>query len=72
VVGAGGFAGARRADSDFVLHGFMVGVVDVLISAFLNGGYPTPRPFVLVQILGCGAGALGGLLAMRLRRASSL
>jgi putative membrane protein (TIGR04086 family) len=69
VVGVGGFVGARMAGSDYVLHGFLVGVADILISTLLNSGSATPRPFILIEILGCGAGALGGLLAMRLRRA---
>jgi putative membrane protein (TIGR04086 family) len=68
VVGIGGFAGARMAGKGFALHGFLVGIADILISAFLNSGAVVPRPFVLVQILGCAAGVLGGLLAMRLRR----
>jgi putative membrane protein (TIGR04086 family) len=70
IVGVGGFVGGRMAGSDYMLHGFLVGVTDILVSTLLNSGYSTPRPFVLVEILGCAAGALGGLLAMRLRRAS--
>ncbi|MBX0327998.1 TIGR04086 family membrane protein [Oscillochloris sp. ZM17-4] len=70
VVGAGGFAAARMAGTAFALHGFLVGVADILFSTLLSGGVATPRPFILIEILGCAAGALGGLLAMRLRRAS--
>jgi putative membrane protein (TIGR04086 family) len=69
VVGVGGFVGARMAGSNYTLHGFLVGIADIVISALLNFGTPIPHPFVLVQILGCAAGALGGTLAMRLRRA---
>jgi putative membrane protein (TIGR04086 family) len=69
IVGMGGLVGARIAGSAYALHGFLVGIADILISALLNSGSTTPRPFILVEILGCAAGALGGLLAMRLRRA---
>ncbi|MEI7772678.1 MAG: TIGR04086 family membrane protein [Chloroflexales bacterium] len=70
IVGVGGFAGARMAGGAYALHGFLVGVADIVTSALLNSGYATPRPFIVVEILGCAAGALGGLIALRLRRAS--
>lgn len=69
VVGAGGFVAARTAGASFALHGFLVGVADIIVSTLLGGGAAMPWPFILVEILGCGAGALCGLLAMRLRRA---
>lgn len=69
VVGVGGFIAARRAGTAFAFHGFLVGITDILITSLLNIGYAVPRPFILVQILGCIAAALGGLLAMRLQRA---
>jgi putative membrane protein (TIGR04086 family) len=69
IVGVGGLVGARMAGSAYALHGFLVGIADILISALLNSGSATPHAFILVEILGCAAGALGGLLAMRLRRA---
>ncbi|NNJ10913.1 TIGR04086 family membrane protein [Chloroflexales bacterium ZM16-3] len=71
VVGVGGFSGARMAGTAFALHGFLVGVTDILVSTLLSGGVSTPHPFILIEIFGCAAGALGGLLAMRLQRVSS-
>lgn len=69
VVAVGGFVAARLAGAAFALHGFLVGVADILLSTLFNGGAAMPRPFILVEILGCGAAALAGLLAMRLGRA---
>jgi putative membrane protein (TIGR04086 family) len=68
IVGVGGLVGARMAGSAYALHGFLVGIADILISALLNSGSAIPRPFILIEILGCAAGTLGGVLAMRLRR----
>jgi putative membrane protein (TIGR04086 family) len=70
VVGVGGYVGARMAGSDYALHGFLVGIADILVSALLSSGAATPHPFILIEVLGCAAGAAGGVLAMRLRRAA--
>jgi putative membrane protein (TIGR04086 family) len=54
---------AQRAGSDFVLHGFLVGVVAALVYLIVAGGQPEPPVYVVANVLKLGGGALGGIIA---------
>lgn len=61
--GVGGYVAGRLARESQVLNGLMVGIIGILISAFLNGNSGMPRIFVFSQLLACMLGALGGYLS---------
>lgn len=65
LTGVGGFVAAWLAGESFAMHGFLVGVVGILVAALTNVGVVVP-PLLLGQVIGCICGALGGVLAGRL------
>lgn len=56
---------ARRADSNFVLQGALVGVVATLIYIGLTRGQPEPIAYIVAHALKILGGAVGGLVAAR-------
>lgn len=65
---AGGFVAARLAEGNFLLTGLLVGATGILAAAISNPGLvPVPPALVLAQALSLGSGALGGLLARRMK-----
>nr|WP_274703593.1 TIGR04086 family membrane protein [Chloroflexus aurantiacus] len=67
LTGVGGFVAAWLAGESFAMHGFLVGVVGILVAALANVGVVVPPLLLLGQVVGCICGALGGVLAGRLR-----
>jgi putative membrane protein (TIGR04086 family) len=65
--GIGGFVAARIARMQGPLHGFLVGVVGVLLAqvSIMASGMIPARPLVINSAIGCLLGALGGVLAMQ-------
>lgn len=64
----GGFVAGRIAEENQALNGMLVGVTGILAAAISNPGLvPVPRPIVITQALCLLSGALGGLIARRLR-----
>jgi len=62
--GIGGYVAGRLAHRSHTLNGFMVGVIGIIVGAFLSFGAPAPAPlFIVGQIVGCGLAALGGFLS---------
>ncbi|MEF3275713.1 MAG: TIGR04086 family membrane protein [Chloroflexus sp.] len=68
LTGVGGFVAGWMTDNSFAMHGLLVGVVGVLVAALANAGITTPPLLLAGQVLGCICGALGGMLAARLRK----
>ncbi len=68
LTGIGGFVAGWLATEAFAMHGFLVGVVGILVAALANVGVTVPPLLLLGQALGCGCGALGGMLAGWLRQ----
>ena len=62
-----GLWAARRARSRFALHGFLVGVVAMLIYLALTRLGPEPWQYLLAHGLKLAGGALGGMAAARMR-----
>jgi len=64
-IGVGGYVAGRMAQTQRPLHGFLVGVVGILVIQLqlLAGGPTLTRTDVIALALGCLAGALGGLLS---------
>ncbi len=52
----------RRIDSQFILHGFLVGVVATLIYVGLTRGGPEPAAYLLAHGLKMLGGAAGGFV----------
>lgn len=62
--GVGGYIAGRLARRSYTLNGFMVGIVGIIIAAFLSYGTPAPpRFFIVGQIAGCSLAALGGYVS---------
>jgi hypothetical protein len=55
----------RRAESHFVLHGFLVGVVAALFYLILAWGQPEPLLYKIAHGLKLVGGLLGGIVAAR-------
>lgn len=53
----------RRIDSQFILHGFLVGVVATLLYVGLTRGGPEPAAYLLAHGLKMLGGAAGGMVA---------
>ncbi|WP_298821041.1 TIGR04086 family membrane protein [Chloroflexus sp.] len=68
LTGIGGFVAGWLADNSFAMHGLLVGVVGILVAALANVGITVPPPLLAGQALGCVCGALGGILAERVRK----
>ena len=56
---------ARRAGADFVLHGFLVGVVAAIVYLVVSWGRPEPFLYAVAHGLKVVGGALGGMVAGR-------
>ena len=61
----------RRVESQFVLHGILVGVVATLIYVALTRAKPEPAAYLLAHGLKILGGAAGGLVASRQRAAAT-
>jgi len=59
-----------RTESRFVLHGFLVGVVAMLIYIGLTRARPEPLAYVIAHGLKLAGGAAGGLVAGRRKSAA--
>jgi uncharacterized membrane protein HdeD (DUF308 family) len=55
----------RRADSHFVLHGLLVGVVATVLYLIVARGQPEPLLYKIAHGLKLAGGCLGGLIAAR-------
>jgi len=62
-----GFLTARKVETNFVLHGVMVGVVGILIYLGLTRFGPEPLLYIVAHGLKLVGGASGGYLAQRKR-----
>jgi putative membrane protein (TIGR04086 family) len=62
---------ARRADSNCVLHGALVGVVATLIYIGLTRGQPEPLAYIVAHALKILGGAAGGFVAAHSRISSA-
>lgn len=62
---------ARRVNSQFVLHGALVGVVGVLIYLGLTRLQPEPLLYVVAHFLKLAGGSLGGYVAQIRREGAS-
>jgi len=60
----------RRTESNFILHGTLVGVVAALIYIALTRAQPEPLAYIVAHALKLVGGACGGFVAQR-RRAPS-
>ena len=60
----------RRIESDFVLHGTLVGVVAALIYVALTRTQPEPFAYIVAHALKLVGGACGGFVAQRRRSPS--
>jgi putative membrane protein (TIGR04086 family) len=72
LTGVGGFVAGWFASEAFAMHGLLVGVVGILVAALANVGLSVPPLLLFGQVLCCVCGALGGMLAGRLRRVSPM
>ena len=61
----------RRIESQFVLHGILVGVVATLIYVALTRAKPEPAAYLLAHVLKILGGAAGGLLVSRQKAAAT-
>jgi putative membrane protein (TIGR04086 family) len=63
--GIGGYVAGRIAARNPVLHGLLVGVFGVLLSqiSIMSGAPNPPVAFVVASAIGCGLGAIGGLVS---------
>ena len=59
----------RRVDASFVLHGTLAAAVAILVQFAITMGHLGPWPYLVGQALCVPCGAVGGLVAGRLRRA---
>ncbi|HYB60973.1 MAG TPA: TIGR04086 family membrane protein [Methylomirabilota bacterium] len=60
----------RRTESQFILHGTLVGVVAALIYVALTRAQPEPHAYIVAHALKLMGGASGGFVAQRRRSAS--
>ena len=60
----------RRIESQFILHGTLVGVVAALIYVALTRAQPEPLAYIVAHALKLAGGACGGLMAQRRRSPS--
>ncbi|MGA2375057.1 MAG: TIGR04086 family membrane protein [Candidatus Sulfotelmatobacter sp.] len=60
----------RRIESQFILHGTLVGVVAALIYVALTRAQPEPFAYIVAHVLKLVGGACGGFVAQE-RRSSS-
>ncbi|WP_298401945.1 TIGR04086 family membrane protein [uncultured Chloroflexus sp.] len=67
LTGVGGFVAGWLADNSYAMHGLLVGVVGILVAALANVGITVPPLLLLGQVIGCTFGAVGGMLAGRVR-----
>ncbi len=58
----------RKVDSQFVLHGILVGVVATLLYVGLTRGQPEPMAYIFAHILKILGGAAGGFVAAGRRK----
>jgi hypothetical protein len=59
----------RRLESQFVLHGILIGLVSTLIYVGLTRAQPEPAAYLFAHLLKIAGGAVGGLVASRQKAA---
>jgi putative membrane protein (TIGR04086 family) len=58
---------ARRVESQFILHGILVGAIATLLYVGLSLGRPEPAAYLVAHVLKIVGGAAGGFFAGRRR-----